>query len=343
MSGDARSPSPSAGSPAPAGGSPVPPAGSLAPPAGRFLIVTADDFGIHEAVNEAVSQASRAGVLTAASLMVGAPAAEDAVRRARELPQLRVGLHLVLADGFAVLPREQIPDLVNSDGRFGDGMWLDGVRYFALPSLRRQLEAEIRAQFAAFARTGLVLDHVNAHKHFHLHPTLLRVILRVGREFGMTAVRVPREPLWYSSSGPGAAAGRGGRGGGGDRGGWRPRVGAMAANAFLLPWVGLMKARLRAAGIACNDQVFGITGTGRLDEEALLDILANLPAGVTEIYLHPAVDTAVPIAPTMSEYRHGAELAALLSPRVAAAIAATGAARGGYRDAWSVLHPHPVT
>lgn len=275
-------------------------------PGKRFLIVTADDFGIHEAVNEAVSQATRAGVLTAASLMVGAPAAEDAIRRARELPQLRVGLHLVLADGFAVLPREQIPDLVDLDGRFGSGMWLDGVRYFALPSLRRQLEAEIRAQFAAFARTGLVLDHVNAHKHFHLHPTLLRIILRVGREFGMTAVRVPREPLWYSS-----------------------------ANAFLLPWVGLMKARLRAGGVACNDQVFGIAGTGRLDEGALLDILAKLPAGVTEIYLHPAVDTKTPIASTMSEYRHSAELAALLSPRVAAALAATGAARGGYRDAWN--------
>jgi chitin disaccharide deacetylase len=191
--------------------------GSPVPAGKRFLIVTADDFGIHEAVDEAVGEASRAGVLTAASLMVGAPAAQDAVQRARELPQLRVGLHLVLADGFAVLPRERIPDLVDSDGRFGNGMWLDGVRYFALPVLRRQLEAEIRAQFAAFARTGLVLDHVNAHKHFHLHPTLLRMILRVGREFGMSAVRVPREPLWYSS-GRGAAAGGGGSSGGGHGG-----------------------------------------------------------------------------------------------------------------------------
>ena len=278
----------------------------------RFLIVTADDFGIHEAVNEAVSEASRAGVLTAASLMVGAPAAQDAVRRARELPQLRVGLHLVLADGFAVLPREQIPDLVDGQGRFGDGMWLDGVRYFALPSLRRQLEAEIRAQFAAFARTGLVLDHVNAHKHFHLHPTLLRMIVRVGREFGVNAVRVPREPMWYSRRGAG--------------------LGAMASNAFLMPWVALMKARLRAGGIAYNDQVFGIASTGQLDEESLLGILAKLPPGVTEIYLHPAVDTQAPIASTMSEYRHSAELAALLSARVAEAVAATGAVRGGYGD-----------
>jgi chitin disaccharide deacetylase len=275
----------------------------------RFLIVTADDFGIHEAVNEAVSQASRAGVLSAASLMVGAPAAQDAIRRARELPQLRVGLHLVLADGFATLPPEQIPDLVDEQGRFGDGMWLDGVRYFALPGLRRQLEAEIRAQFAAFARTGLSLDHVNAHKHFHLHPTLLQMIVKVGREFGMTAVRVPHEPLWYAR-----------------------RTGGGAMGVFLTPWVALMKARLRANGIGHNDQLFGLAATGRFDEQVMLDILAHLPAGVTEIYLHPAVDAGSPITPTMSEYRHSAELAALLSPRVLAAIASTEAPRGGYSD-----------
>jgi hopanoid biosynthesis associated protein HpnK len=189
-------------------------------------------------------------------------------------------------------------------------MWLDGVRYFALPSLQRQLAAEIRAQFVAFARTGLVLDHVNAHKHFHLHPTLLKMIVRIGREFGMNAVRVPQEPLWFSGGG----------------------ASAMASTAFLTPWVALMKARLRAGGISYNDHVFGIASTGRLDEAVLLDILARLPAGVTEIYLHPAAHSATPITPSMSHYRHTDELAALLSARVAAAVAASGAIRGGYRD-----------
>ncbi len=222
--------------------------------------------------------------------------------------QLRVGLHLVLADGRSVLPREQIPDLVDAQSRFGDGMWSDGVRYFALPSLRRQLEAEIRAQFAAFARTGLVLDHVNAHKHFHLHPTLLKMIVRIGREFGMRAVRVPHEPLWFSGGG----------------------AGTMASTAFLTPWVALMKARLRAGGISYNDRVFGIASTGRLDEKVLLDILArpacrrdrNLPASGDPF---SGTDHANHVA--LSTYH---ELAALLSERVAAAVTASGAVRGGF-------------
>ena len=147
----------------------------------KYLIVTADDFGLHPAVNQAVEQASRAGVLTAASLMVAAPAAADAIRRARELPGLHVGLHVVLADGRAMLAPELIPDVADRAGRMNSRMFVNGVRFFAFPGIRRQLEAEIRAQFAAFARTGLALDHVNVHKHFHLHPTLLTLLLRIGR------------------------------------------------------------------------------------------------------------------------------------------------------------------
>src|SRR5215469_4005244 len=96
---------------------------------GRALIFTADDFGLHTRVNAAVERAHRDGVLTAASLMVSAPAALDAVERARRLPGLRVGLHLVLADGQATLPHEQIPALVGRDGRFGSDMVRDGFRF----------------------------------------------------------------------------------------------------------------------------------------------------------------------------------------------------------------------
>jgi chitin disaccharide deacetylase len=280
-------------------------------PGRKFLVVTADDFGLHEAVNQAVEHAARAGILTAASLMVSAPAASDAVLRARALPQLRVGLHLTLADGRAQLSRSEIPSLVDASGRFDDRLVRGGWRYFALPRVRRQLEAEIRAQFAAFARTGLALDHVNAHKHLHLHPTVLGKLIEVAREFGAPPMRIPAEPLWFAR---------------------RASVGALFAAAGLRPWVALMRRRLDAAGIAHNDQVFGIAASGSMDEARLLEILGRLPEGTTEIYLHPAVRSGEAIAPSMRGYRHADELAALLSERVRQGVAASGAARGGFRD-----------
>src|SRR5581483_10915639 len=76
----------------------------------KALIITADDFGAAPEVNEAVELAHTNGILTAASLMVAAPAAADAVRRAKALPRLRVGLHIVLVEGRPALPPEQVPD-----------------------------------------------------------------------------------------------------------------------------------------------------------------------------------------------------------------------------------------
>jgi hopanoid biosynthesis associated protein HpnK len=277
----------------------------------RFLIVTADDFGLHEAVNEAVDLASRAGTLSAASLMVSAPASADAVRRARELPALRVGLHLTLTDGLPMLPPEEIGALVDRQGRFRSRLVTDAARYFMSPGARRQLEAEIRAQFKAFMATGLPLDHVNAHKHFHIHPTVLGLMLRVGRDFGVRAVRVPYEPAALLHP---------------------PSLMARVGGWSMTPWLRLMKSRLQRAGMLCNDQLLGIHHSGAMNEHTLLEALKRLPHGVTEIYLHPATVSGAAIARSMSGYRHAEELAALRSPRIRAAVMQMRAACGGYRD-----------
>ena len=126
--------------------------------------------------------------------MVAAPAAADAVARAHRLALLRVGLHLVLIDGSPILSPDELDGLVDRDGRFDDNPLRAGLRFFFRPGARRHLAAEIRAQFEAFRATGLALDHVNAHKHMHLHPTVARLVVEIGRDYGLRAVRVPAEP-----------------------------------------------------------------------------------------------------------------------------------------------------
>ncbi len=285
---------------------------TLAP--GPGLIITADDFGLHPSVNRAVERAHCEGVLAAASLMVGAPAAVHAIERARAHPRLRVGLHLVLADGRPVLPPRAIPDLVDAGGRFGNRMVRDGFRFYCLPHVRRQLALEIRAQFEAFAASGLELDHVNAHKHFHLHPTILALVIGIGRDFGLHAVRLPR------AAGP------------------PPR-----SQVWLRPWLALQRARLEAAGIGHNDYIVGLELSGRFDEAALLAALQRLPqAGIGELYLHPALVSGAAVGESMPAYRHADEFAALVSPRVQRACArlrARGFRFGGFAD----LRPPPIS
>jgi hopanoid biosynthesis associated protein HpnK len=281
----------------------------------KRVIVTGDDFGLAEPVNEAIEMAHREGVLTAASLMVSGPAAQDAVERARRLPSLRVGLHLVLVEGRPALPAEAVPDLVDARGELETRLFRAGVRFFFLPRVRRQLEAEIRAQLLAFRETGLPLDHVNAHNHMHLHPTVLGLLLKVGREFGVRAVRVPHEPA--------LASWRAARTGLLSRFGWA---------AFLLPWTVLLKRRLRRAGVVYNDHVFGRNDSGALDERLVERLVRRLPDGVSEIYFHPATRRCPEIDRSMPAYRHEAELQALLSAGVRRAFEGAGVERIGFAD-----------
>ena len=272
----------------------------------RRIILTGDDFGLAVPVNEAIVKAHRAGALTAASLMVTGAAAADAVERARSVPSLAVGLHLVLVEGKPALKPSEVPGLVDGRGAFLENLGVAGFRFFFQPGIRRQLEAEIREQFVAFGKTGLELDHVNAHNHMHLHPTVLGLVLRVGREFGMKAVRLPNEP-------PALAPGR-------------------AMRFFLAPWVSMMRKRLRRAGIRYNDYVFGISRSGAMSEAAVIRALSKLPDGTTEMYFHPATARCPETDRTMPGYDHRSEFLLLTGTEMKSALAGARAEIIAFRD-----------
>jgi chitin disaccharide deacetylase len=243
--------------------------------------------------------------------MVGAPAAAEAVELARRLPTLAVGLHLALVDAEPVLPPSAVPDLVDGRGRFRANMARSGAAMFFLPHVRRQMRAEIRAQFETFRATGLKLDHVTAHRHFHLHPSILSAVIELAKEFSAPAVRAPLEPEGVLARIDGAR---------------RP----LTASA-LAPLAGVQRARLTRAGIAAPDQVFGLAWSGAMTQSRLQGLIAHLPEGVTEIYTHPATSSG--FAEAAPGYRYEEELAALTSPDLRRQIAEAGVMSGGFSDA----------
>jgi len=243
--------------------------------------------------------------------MVGAPAAARAVKLARRLPRLAVGLHLALVDAVPVLPPSAVPDLVDEHGRFRANMALSGAAMFFLPHVRGQMRAEIRAQFEAFRATGLKLDHVTAHKHFHLHPSILSAVIELAKEFGAPAVRAPLEPRSVLAQAEAA----------------HPPLSALAH----APLAHVQRARLNRAGIATPGQVFGLAWSGAMTQSRVAGLIAHLPEGVTEIYTHPASSPVfLGAAPG---YRYEEELAALTSPVLRRQIAEAGVVSGGFADA----------
>jgi chitin disaccharide deacetylase len=263
----------------------------------KHLIVTADDFGASVAVNAAVERAHRGGILTAASLMVSGNAVEDAIIRARHLPTLGVGLHLVLVDGRPVLPPRDVPDLIDEHGRFRANMALAGANFFFRSTVRAQLAREIEAQFAAFHATGLALDHVNAHKHFHLHPTIAGLILTIGRRYGLAAARAPVEPIELLSR--------------------IEPVPQTLAGRIAAPYARAMARRFRNAGLIVPDRVLGLAWSGQMTGARLRALIEQLPPGISEIYCHPATEDIY--EGSAPGYAYRAELEGLIDPEVKAA------------------------
>jgi chitin disaccharide deacetylase len=241
--------------------------------------------------------------------MVAGRAAADAVERARRLPWLRVGLHVVLVDGTPALPPEKVPGLVDASGRFRIDMVRLSFDIFMRPAVRAQLRAEIEAQFRAYQATGLALDHVNAHKHFHMHPQIAGDIVAIGRRHGVYALRVPYEPHAVIA---------------------KAEPDARGFPAFVAPWTRLLAGRARRNGLLAPDHVFGLAWSGAMSAERLRRLIPLLPAGLTEIYFHPATrDTFADSAPG---YRYVGELAALTDPEVIALTRRPDVTLGGFSD-----------
>lgn len=255
----------------------------------RRLIVNADDFGRSSSINTAIIQAHREGILTSASLMVHGEAADEAVALAKENPGLGVGLHLTFCCGRAA-----------SGAALADSPVLSGLKYFFSMAARKSLHNEIAAQFDRFARTGIPLDHVNGHLHFHLHPTVFRVLLQ---KHSIPALRWTHNPLsidWSLG-----------------RGRWFYRLSHALVFGILSRRA---KGRLVRQRIAHTGHVFGMLEDSRVTEQYILNLARVLPAGDSELYSHPSLD----------EFKH--ELDALISPQVKRVLAEEGIQLIRYQD-----------
>jgi len=264
------------------------------------VIINADDFGLSPGVNRGIVTAFREGVLSSATLMANMPGFADAVRLARENPDLPVGVHLSLLWGPPVAGADRVPSLVEKSGDFPSSLASFALRYAAGRVADADVRTELRAQLARVVDAGITPTHVDTHKHVHCFPRVLDAVIDAAKVFGIARVRLPVE-----EGRPASAA-------------------SWAKVQFARAMLHDARAKLAAAGLRTTDRFAGL-GEARLDAGALDRILARLRPGTTEIMCHPgaAEDAASPYA--RAGLDRAAELEALTDPRMKSRLAAAGA------------------
>jgi predicted glycoside hydrolase/deacetylase ChbG (UPF0249 family) len=234
----------------------------------RFLVVTADDYGIGPATSQGILELACRGIVTGAVLLVNSPHAEQAVGRWRQLGSpMELGWHPCLTLDRPVLPIGQVPSLVGADGCFHClGTF---IRRLFLKRVRAtEIEAELDAQYDRFLDLmGHSPTVVNSHHHVQVFKPIGAILRKVlGRGLRLPYLRRVREP-WRALKGvPGARLKR-----------------------VFLSWMGRHDARHQEReGFPGNQWLAGITDPPCVaDAQFLARWLTCVPGDAVELTCHP--------------------------------------------------------
>jgi predicted glycoside hydrolase/deacetylase ChbG (UPF0249 family) len=271
------------------------------PPGARLktLVINADDLGFAPGVNRGIVEAHEAGALSSASMMVNTPAYLEAVDLVHgRVPALGVGLHLNLVAGR---PLTEVPTLV--DPRTGAFHSLERLARLAIAGRvdAADVRRECDAQLASLAAARIRPTHLDSHRHSHALPGILPAVVASALAAGVRIVRRPHDA---------------------------PVLADPVSSAKMLVLHAAWRAAIRpvdAAGralLARAPSFRGIALQGAPDVgRRLLALLDRLPAGPTELMLHPGHDDAVLAAQDPYRAERERELAVLRSSIVRGRLA----------------------
>lgn len=272
----------------------------------RLLVVNADDYGLTAGVSRAIIDAHRHGIVTSTSLLSLAPGFGPTAAWLHDVPSLGLGAHLAaVGEDPPLLTRREIPTLVDRAGR----LFLSWRQFLPRAAAGRIDPADLRREFTAqldcIAGAGLSFDHIDSHQNLHLWPLVRDVVMELGEERGVRAIRVTRSA---SSSVVGRVVGR-------------------------------LAAGLEAA---CDDRGWvyagastGLDEAGHLDRGAMvsaLDRLASTGAATCELATHPGEADDNDRVRYRWGYDWSDEKAALCSPTVRAMVDELGFELGTFAD-----------
>lgn len=153
------------------------------------LIITADDCGLSQGINENCAQLYEQGLLSAASVMPNCDYVDHAYHVFANYPALEVGAHLTLTDGLPLTQAAQRSELTRSSGKFRNQFFLYPQALFPSDDLLAAIREELTAQMLFCASFGVPIAHITTHHHFHLFPALRNIIYDLAAAFDVGWVR----------------------------------------------------------------------------------------------------------------------------------------------------------
>lgn len=236
----------------------------------KKLIINADDYGLHEVINQGIIEGFMHGCISSTSIMAGAPAFEDGVNLLKD-NKLGVGVHLTLVASAPVGDPKKIASIVDAEGNFFSS-YPEFIKknFFGLISLD-EVYQEFYAQISKVVSAGIHITHLDSHQHLHVLPGIIDVVISLAKEFRIKAVRVPAENYFFY-----------------DDFSFARYIGKCGLS-FLAQRA---KKKLQKENIISPDHFWGMMAGGNMNDIKLNQIISTLPDGINEIMVHPGCNTS---------------------------------------------------
>ncbi|HYA42778.1 MAG TPA: ChbG/HpnK family deacetylase [Syntrophobacteraceae bacterium] len=244
----------------------------------RHLIINADDFGMTRGINLAVSECAGFGMLRSATLIANGEAFDDAVKVAKEQEGLGTGIHFVLTGFKPLLPAEKLSGFVSADGFMPSGPYELLIEFAVRKTLPDVIRKELFAQAERVFDAGITPTHFDSHKHVHIIPAVLDILIEIAQRFSVRWIREPFEAagawrfLCDLEKGLGA--------------GFVKQFTKARATIAARP---IFRRRIREAGIQTPAGLYGISSTGLINEKIIERICRMLKPGLSELMTHPGI------------------------------------------------------
>jgi chitin disaccharide deacetylase len=270
------------------------------------LIVNADDYGHTAGVSRGIREAHRCGIVTSTTAMMNMPDVEKALQQSgQECPRLGVGVHLVLTTGKPLLPASEVGTLVDAGGEFlGEEGLAAQIASVDLEQVRREWTAQVE-KFIAIA--GRAPDHLDSHHHAHyFSPGLCRAALELAQKY-QCAVRFPTRAVGLDMLGD-------------------------FSTEYAQECHAQNQELMHNYAIPSPDTFFKTFYDETCTLDYLLNALAGLPEGTTEMMCHPGYADAELIAGSSYASQRENELNLLTHEQVRKTIAAHRIELISFRD-----------
>lgn len=239
----------------------------------KRIIVTADDLGISPHINRGIVEAFKDGILTSTALLMNVPYTGEGVLIARENPDLEVGIHLSIVEGYSL--RGKYSSITDEKDYFSGKPclirdWKNFIKkYLTGKIIFPELEEELELQFQQFLSNFDHIPFVNGTQHMHILPKVWKIIFKLCKKYDVKALRLPAlqwpNALWLNTK-----------------------------SLFLVPFQvfgAMARNDLKKSGIKTTDDVLGMQFSGKISDRVFIKLLKHVKPGITEIVMHPGYES----------------------------------------------------